>query len=419
MTANAREVTEEIEFSADGSIEYENFSHFNATKRNFQIVRNQGTFKLELRAKLGSLVSFLIIPEAKIDDDDLTHGVVDEIADDDLKRDQFNFEEATITFSKELFDITLGKQIFSWGKANLFSPMDILNPYDLGDMFDSDNGKAEKIGIPALSIGLYPQLFSLNVVVVPLFTPTRLPGHNARFSLIPEDFPIPVNTPSLPSATTGNIQYASRLSTSVQGWDLSFVYFRGFNDVPRLTLTTGTTGFLAIPVFDRISAYGMGFATSMNDTNIQGEVLYLETEGNVDDDYIQYLAGIDYTFSEIIGYNDLTIIIEYARETIISGAVKELSGIVPPTLSDGQKRVLTNSILNKMIYEFSDTMKVEFVGVYNFDDEDVFIRPKMFYDIKTDITLSFGFDFFLGGKSTFFGQFDHNDRFFMQAKYQF
>ena len=71
-----------------------------------------------------------------------------------------------------------------------------------------------------------------------------------------------------------------------------------------------------------------------------------------------------------------------------------------------------NSVSFLVLRDFrNDTVAVSSIWVHNFNDSDGFVRPKIEYELRDNLNLWAGFDFFYGSSKGLFGQFDHTDRF--------
>ncbi len=55
-------------------------------------------------------------------------------------------------------------------------------------------------------------------------------------------------------------------------------------------------------------------------------------------------------------------------------------------------------------------MTAETIWVHNFDRGDVFVRPKVSYELRNNVEVWAGVDLFYGSRNGLFGQFDRNDR---------
>jgi hypothetical protein len=112
---------------------------------------------------------------------------------------QEEFEEIYGDIFLPSLDLRIGKQKFAWGKLDLFTPNDVLNPRRYSDPFIM-SVEDQKIGIPALQASYYPpdlgsrwpQDMRATLVWVPLPVPPRFPLEDERW--FPPAYKVPPTT---------------------------------------------------------------------------------------------------------------------------------------------------------------------------------------------------------------------------------
>jgi len=390
------------------TLEYRNYSYFEEESRgDSRDSINEGHLEVEYDTYVRDNMRLFIDAHFQVDDDDFTHGFVDDLEDDDIKRNYFNFTEAFIDIYFDTYDLRLGKQIVNWGKADSVNPTDNINPTDYSNLLDD-----EDIGVVAANFNYYWNEWNFQFVAVPGFTPTRFPPTGTRFSVIPPDSIFPVTDPELPSNTIDNAQVGVRLLTTYHGWDFSASYYDGVNDVP-----VGTLRFLpgptVVPVYNRFRAIGGDFATTFEQWGFHGEAAQIIFDGAEQDSYFQYVLGVDYTKNNILFDQDLFVIVEYVGEDVTEKATGSDMG----TSLD---RVLTSAVAINVTWEFSDYTKLEVTGAYDFDQgDDYFFQPQLVHQMNDYFEITVGIDVIGGPKDTFLGQFKDNDRLFVKLKYAF
>jgi hypothetical protein len=345
------------------TLEYRNYSYIEG--ENLGDSRdsiNQGRLRVEYDRDVGDNMRVYVDALLQADDDEFTHGFVDDFEDDDLRRNYFNFTEAFLDVYFSDFDLRLGKQIITWGKADVYNPTNNVNPTDYTDLLDD-----EYIGVVAANFNYYWNDWNLQLVGVPGFTPSRFPPVDTRFSLLPpggvtfiEPFPapVPIEDPVLPSNTINNMQFGARLQTTYSGWDFIF-------------------------------------------------------DGDTEDARFQYVIGVDYTKSDVIFDHDIFAIVEYVGEEV----TKEGSGFDTGSAVD---RVLVSAVAGNITYEFTDYTKLELRGAVDFHQgDDYFIQSQLVHDMTDDFEITVGLDILGGPSDTFFGRFRDNDRVFVKLKYTF
>ncbi|MBI4831920.1 MAG: hypothetical protein HY801_10285 [Candidatus Lindowbacteria bacterium] len=402
------------------TLEYRNYTYFEDESRgDSRDSINEGRLRIEydncFRDNMRVYVSALL----QDDDDDFTHGFVDDFEDDDVKRNYFNFTEAFLDIYFETSDLRLGKQIINWGKADVFNPTDNITPTDYSNLLDD-----EDIGVVAVNYNYYWMDWNLQLVGVPGFTPTRLPPEGARFSLVPPDPSLPVEDPDLPPNTIENSQVGARLKTTYRGWDFSASYYDGVNDIPSPTLSYGemfipfppfilSVPTSIVPAFNRFRAFGGDFATTFDKWGLHGEAAQFIFDGDTQDSYFQYVLGFDYTKSDIIFDHDLFIIVEYIGLDVTDHG-NDLDTGTP------LDKVLMSALATNIKYEFTEYTRLEIRGILDFyQGEDYYVQPELIHELTDNFEIALGLDILGGPESTFFGQFEDGDRVYAKLKYTF
>jgi hypothetical protein len=392
----------------DGFIELRNFTYFRDDPSDDRINRAEGVIKLEYEKYIGNLGKILVSPKLVFDNDNYSSSYLDEFENKGARRLIFDLEEYYAEFNFNSFDLKVGKQIFSWGKADGFNPTDNLNPRDYIDLFVEE----EKIGVPAINLLYYWNDFTFDLVFIPTYTPTRLPLINSRHAFLDPDKSTVVNGRELPADTLSSSQSGIRILRHISGWDLSVSYYDGYDD---LTLATVEGDQSLTLRYNRTRVIGVDFATTFGGLGVHGEAAQFFYDGGKDEDYFQYILGIDYTWTNIIHDHDIFLILEYMGDTTTRSREDER-----PASATGLGRVFRNSFLSTITYKFSDILELETKLLFNLDHHlSHVIKPEIHYDINDKLKLTFGVDFIEGNQTTFFGQFDNDDRSYFFLRYSF
>lgn len=351
--------------------------------------------------------------------------------------------------------LRVGRQIRKWGTADVFNPSDLLNPYSFEDpiMF------GESLGNEMILLNLpVHEMFSIELVCIPLFRPAQLP-ESAIFALSENSPQIPeplkkaqeelrekgdpsflVNLLDLdgytmersealvnfPSRKVKNVQYAVKISTSIKGVDLSFFYFRGFEDIPypgniRTDIVQSKNWLIISPhaeiLYPKIQALGADFTTSLEFLDgaglwFEGAVFFPESYTStisfsvsltdpskealisfflpsrkielLKDFYWKFTAGMDYTFPG--GF--------YINIQFLHGFIDEIG-------RDLTKYYLF-FVLEKSL--FKDRVKFRFSTGLNLNDKSYVLLPEIYILIQRALEIHGGTYLLQGGKYTKFGQ---------------
>ncbi|MBA7645033.1 hypothetical protein ES703_52785 [subsurface metagenome] len=340
-----------------------------------------------------------------------------------------NLKEIYIDLSVGIFDFRLGKQIVSWGRVDAFAPTDNINPLDYRG-FDILDFSSMKIGIPMLKVDAYLLYDYLHIeaIYIPYFFESVYPDPDSDWTFYqPETMEMggliykvvhdpPKPTVYSPSKTLKSSEVGLRVGSSVGGYDFSGSYFFTWDDNPtayqELTLNSPEPGDVTVTTtlkHHRSHIIGLDLARAIGELSLRAESAFFITEDpegedeGIADPYLKWAIGADYTFLD-----NYTINLQFSEE---------IQNLNFNTL----KHVETlNSIIVSLAANFlEERLRVELGGIYEFEDEDYLVIPKLEYDFSDSLSFSFGAQIFGGDKGTQFGSYDENDALFIKAKYSF
>lgn len=415
-----------------GSLGYRNLSHFSrGGSRNLRKTRHELRVKLEYRDWLWRsddalaglrLVSVL---DLRVDDADYAAGWQKGIDDEERRRPHLWPEELHLDLTWDWLTVKAGYQIFAWGTGDLFNPTDVLNPIDFSDLFDT-----RRISVMSASVEVTFDKVSLELVSIPSFTRSRLPLRGERFDVLSGISPVPVLRPDDPDASVQNAQWGARLKGSAFGWDVSVSGFTGFDDLPTPRLAVRSLVPLDVvidPVFDRFHMAGVDFATTLDflglggklgdvlaGIQLHGEAAHFFVEGQRQEDFLQYVLGLNYTWVDLIFEHDLTLVLEYAGDVSTSDADDALPGGVQ------LNRILRGAVLARLEYAVDEDLSFEVnAAVVTHGKENALIHPGVRWNVTDNLRLELGGDVFVGPEDTFFGQFRKGGRVIFDVKWVF
>jgi hypothetical protein len=408
-----------------GQAVFKNYTHFETTPNDDQLVVNEGVLQVEWARRLGAWGAVQIIGEFRDDDFGYTRGLHLQIPETSLHRSYLSLKEATLTGRQGPLEVTVGKQIYAWGTADAFNPTDNINPYDYLDVLDN-----EKMGVWSASARLTIAQSSLVFVVVPYFTPSRVPLPRSRWTpQAPAGFAAVVDDPVQPDQDLGATQFAARLRTTVAGWDASVSYYDGYDHTQsfRQSALQAAPGVFVpriTPVYSRVKVPGFDLSTTVGPVEVHAEGAFRLIESNGRDHRFLGIAGVNYTYD--VGWrwlDQLLFIVEYGRETVLrrvrhSGILeKDTSPLVGDLLSDSGFR---DAVVGRIQAKLTEDTSLKLSGI-----ADLAVTPSYYIQLKGNhrITDAFhveaGLDFLAGKPDTFWGRWRDNDRFFLVLRYLF
>jgi hypothetical protein len=331
--------------------------------------------------------------------------------------------EAWVAWSDGPWTVKAGKQVFAWGNSDLLSLSDDLNASDKLDL-----PWAYKLGAPALAVSHATADLGVDLVVIPTFTPDRLPGltspwARSRAPVADAGFvqtgirpDVVDGARDLPGGTDG-VQVGLRATSSamLEATDLSVSAFHGVSRTPVLLPRFVSPTVLALDSFyPRYTEFAMGFSTIVSDFEFHGEAAMHVTErSDEDDDYLSYVIGMRREWSDL-GRDDIDTVrvtLEYAGE-MITRHISDSS----PYIRSNFDRTATNSVLGKLDLEFDVNTTLTVGGALNFEDGDYAVDAMLEHKLNDRVTLSAGFQMFAGPSQSFFGEWSNNDRAYVGLK---
>jgi hypothetical protein len=409
-----------------GTVVYKNFTHFDTTDTDRQHIRNEGLLQLEWARRLAPWSDARIVVDIRGDDAGFTDGVTFDIQDRSRRRSIVDLKEAVLGARGGPVAASAGKQIFAWGTGDAFNPTDNINAYDYLDVIDN-----EKIGVWSAALRLTAGPASVDFVVIPVFTPSRLPLPRSRWTpRLPAGFVGLVDDPEVPPVETDNMQYAARVKATLRGVDVSLSYYDGFEHTPVVRLSTAAVAPGVVlprftPVFTRVKVAGLDFSTTYGALEMHGETAFRFVEANGRDDRFQGIAGINYTWDSlpVAWLEQVVIVAEYAREETLSSRrhsnIQEL-GTVPGLGDLLAKNAFRDAVVGRILLKVSEKTQLEVSGTVDLvRSANYFVQPKLMHKLTDALHVEAGLDLFAGEPRTFWGRWRENDRFFFFMKYFF
>ncbi|HUI90944.1 MAG TPA: DUF1302 family protein [Chitinivibrionales bacterium] len=362
-------------------------------------------------------------------------------------------------------DVTVGRQRIAWGTADKINPTDVINPYDLEDIWDF----GRHLGSDGIKAVYYIGNFSITGVFVPLFKPDVLPFGNYVNVFMPSVGTIPFvniknlrDTVIMPPLTLrdnaiGGIKFGGRVAGV--DFSVSYAYFRdglpiagGLTLVPEATnLSDLTADYMRDSLIDikeatirleypRLHMAGVDFSSAIAKVGVWGELAVFFPEKRTDmavtfggndtlaqflsgmaaasgltsslppaldnKPYVKFVVGIDYTFPADI----------YINAQYIHGFIHERGD----SIEDYLMANLDWNLLN-------DKLKLTPIGVgleiKNFskiaDNYAVVGQPQVTWYPIDNAEIALGARLIDGKNGTYFGKIKNDDEVFARVKYSF
>lgn len=216
--------------------------------------------------------------------------------------------ELYLSIDTDHVDVIAGQKIERWGTGDGINPMDLINPVDARDPFAS--GRADnRLASPLISVVGYVGDWSLEGVFLPLAKVSDIPdqgspwaGNSIGTLYEAQDSGQIQIKHEQPTEWFSQSAFGGRLSTNLDGWDVSVLAYSGYILFPVWQPSTvGNNDYIA--THPRFTAFGANFARAVGGAStFRGEVAYkpkytLNLSGNTcpyTGDLWQGVLGWDY-----------------------------------------------------------------------------------------------------------------------------
>jgi len=307
-------------------------------------------------------------------------------------------------------DLRFGEQIIVWGRADGYNPTNNLTPQNM--LIRSGDEDDRRLGNFLIRTFINSQPFRLELIWVPQYTASVLP---VNLLALPDY--VELAGVVEPGANLNYSTIASKLHLELSAFDGSVSYIRGFMPLPgvdaKATLyADGSTSVTVMPRPYQMQMIGADFATTAGAFGLRGEVAYRDPV----DDYenliyipnpdLQYVIGGDRT------WGDFSLIVQYIGRYVIdfkpyvTGLSTDEIHLKNRMIAMQQDEISHGISFRPAFALLHETLTIEALGLVNFTTEEVYIRPKMTYQLADELTFIIGADLYAGPENTLFGSID-------------
>ncbi|MEO8098159.1 MAG: hypothetical protein ABI811_10695 [Acidobacteriota bacterium] len=189
------------------------------------------------------------------------------------------------------FNAEIGRQFIRWGKTDILNPTDRFAPKDyLSSVVDTDF-----LGVNAARLTYEYRGDTIDMVWQPIFTPSRTPLLNQRWS------PLPPEAQGLTirdggARFPGGSQYGLRWNHVGSGYEFSLSVFDGRQNLPSLNTTVTSNlppTILLERYYPRLRMYGADTAVPLPWFTVKSEAAYLTSSTPGAQEYILYVVQLE------------------------------------------------------------------------------------------------------------------------------
>jgi len=330
--------------------------------------------------------------------------------------------ETYVDTSFKGWDLRLGRQNIVWGEMVGLFFADVVTAKDLRHFI-----------LPTFDVVRIPQWAAraeyffkeshLELIWIPYASFDRIGKPGAEF--YPFQVPAPngfANTfrdDQLPARSLENSNFGGRVSTLINGWDLSAFHYRSMDTNATyyrdITLTGPSSGIITYtPRHDRIAQTGGTLTKDLADAIVlKAEAVYTsgrsfnvtriaQPNGVVQKDTIDYAVGLDFTLPA-----DGRINTQFFQ--------RHFFGHDRDMLQDSFESGLTFLYQRK----FQQKWEAELLWIQSLNRWENLIRPRLTWRPEPNLRVSAGVDVFAGPVEGFLGRFANRDRIYVETRYDF
>lgn len=350
-------------------------------------VRGESRLAIEWTQECSERLLFESVLDLRTDTANLAYGMPTAL--DGTHRTAIGATKAALLWRGESTDLTLGKFILPWGRADRINPTNPM-PYDYTDLLSN-----ERIGMVGGSWKYsWGVASSIELVVFPWATPSILPSAESEWLVLP----------FLGVQDENGVAYGARYASTIASVDWSASWFNGLDTAPSLRI-----GLPPRLVYNSYRAIGTDFETTFGGFGLRGEVAYRTHDSGHGDTSLRSILGVDYRWENVFRDRDsLHGFLSYARDDV----QMEGTDIEYPY-------PFTNSLVGKFEYAYDENITASVSVVTTLSSGNVrsprvrggdwYFEPEVRRTIG-DWKLSIGADILEGPKDSFFGFFGKNDR---------
>ena len=304
-------------------------------------------------------------------------------------------------------DVKFGRQIKVWGKADLLSVVDVLNPTDNREpgLIDIDDSR---LPVTMTQIDYYTGAWNLNLVLI----------HEIRFGKSPEfgsEFYFS-DVESSPEEIPTETEYGAALNGHFTGWDLSFYAASVYNDQGRAdgSFQPSLGVFPDRVIHDRLQLLGTAFSTVTGSWIVRGEIA--DVQGLRFTNFSKTFSRQDHVFGvEYSGISDGALSFELAWEWI-----REFETTLEEAPNEQEQSTVTTAIRFQQDF-LNQTLSFNVIAFQfgEFGSSGSSQRIGLDYDWADGLNVGGGILLYHEGDTSYSKRIANNDRLFAGLKYSF
>lgn len=322
-------------------------------------------------------------------------------ADRGLERPAFSARRLSLLLHAGRWSFEGGRQLVRWGKADILNPTDRFAPKDFLNVLSSDF-----LGVTALRATYERGGDTLDLVLQPVFTPSRAPLARQRWSGLPEQAlqlalrEAGARFPSRPAA-------GLRWNHLGPGYEFSLSFYDGFNHLPVYSARVELLPSPAILIgraYARMRMYGADAAVPLRWFTVKGEAGYFTTTTPDADDYALYVVQLERQSGEWLFVGG------YAGEAVTRRRTQ---------FDFAPDRGLAKTFLGRASYNIDSNRSVALEGAVRPTGGGFYSKLEYTQAVGAHLRITAAANLLRGDRGDFLGQYRRNSNLQMIFRYSF
>lgn len=334
----------------------------------------------------------------------------------------FQLRETYLDLSAGGLDWRLGRQHIVWGEMVGLFFADVVSAKDLREFILPD---FQVLRIPQWAVRAehFKEDFHAELLWIPFPSYDRYgkptdftqPGYGADFYPYPPAFKPVILEEEKPGNSLDHGNFGVRLTQLTEGWDLSGFFYSSMNSAPTLYRAPVTGPTLTFtPRHDRIWQLGGTLGKDFGAFVLKAEAVYSEgrqfnlvtdmadADGVVEQDTLDWAVGFDFNPG-----SDTRVNVQLFERYFFD----HHADIIPRQAETGMSLLLN--------HKFPGKWEGEALLVHSLNRSDWMLRPKASWGFRPNWKLTLGLDVFGGPPTGLFGQYDQQDRGYLEIRRDF
>ena len=339
-----------------------------------------------------------------------------------VRKDQrfdLGFRETYLDIAAGNLELRLGRQQIVWGEVVGLFFADVVSAKDLRETVLPD---FDLLRIPqwAARAEYFSGDTHLEAVWIPLPTVDEVGKPGSAFYAYPPAGPTGygyfINDERRPRHNAVNQNFGVRASTLIDGYDGALFAYRSVDTSPtylRSIVNAPGPTLVYTPVHEKITQYGATIAKDLGDFVIKAEAVYAmgrdfnvtrlsDADGVVTQNYLDYIVSFEFGLPDDARFN-----FQFFQ--------RRFSDHDPDIIPKARESGVTLFWSGKWGSHFSP----QILAIHSLDRNDWMLRPKIVWNFEKNWRAAAGADVFGGRPTGLFGQFDKQDRLYVEVRRSF